>query len=156
MGGSDKLRSNFGLKALKTDQVLPVFIFVWSVVVVKAGYRYATSKIIVNKANTSTQLIQQYALCPWVIYYSLYGSYLVFKWLKRCHHHHRCFVTVSVVGSIFTTFVRHLYDMHFCLYWEWRKVYIIFWFGLLVCIIFSQWQDPFKYEFIVSLLDYLY
>ena len=30
----------------------------------------------------------------------------------------------------------------FCLYWEWRKVYIIFWFGLLVCIIFSQWQDP--------------
>ena len=30
----------------------------------------------------------------------------------------------------------------FCLYWEWRKVYIIFWFGLLVCIIFLQWQDP--------------
>ena len=30
----------------------------------------------------------------------------------------------------------------FYLYEEWRKVYIIFWFGLRVCIIFSQWQDP--------------
>ena len=91
----DKLWSYFGLKRLKTDQVLPVSIFCGPIViVVKAGYRYARSKIIVNKANTSTQLIQQYALCPWVIYCSLYGSYLVFKWLKRCH-------TVPLSSSLF-------------------------------------------------------
>ena len=82
----DKLWSYFGLKRLKTDQVLPVSIFCGPIViVVKSGYRYARSKIIVNKANTSTQLIQQYALCPWLTERSIYCSFVPLKLLKRCH-----------------------------------------------------------------------
>ena len=37
-----------------------------------------------NKPNTSTQLIQQYNLYLWLIYYLLHCSYLPFKWLKHC------------------------------------------------------------------------
>ena len=41
------------------------------------------SRIIKNKSNTSTQLIQQLTLCLQMRYRSIYGSYLLFKGLKR-------------------------------------------------------------------------
>ena len=46
---------------------------------------YARSKIIINKAHTSTKLIQQFTLCPLLIGLSIYCPFVPFKLLKRCH-----------------------------------------------------------------------
>ena len=43
-----------------------------------------TSKIIVNKANTSIQLTQQSTVCLQMRCRLIYGSYVVSKWLKMC------------------------------------------------------------------------
>ena len=45
---------------------------------------------IVNKANKSTQLIQQLVLCLWLGRESLSGLFIVFKWRNRCLQYHRC------------------------------------------------------------------
>ena len=42
------------------------------------------SKFMKNKSNTNTQLIQQHALCLWLIYCPLDRLYIPFQWLKRC------------------------------------------------------------------------
>ena len=56
----------------------------WTAARYRYGMLYGTSKIMAKKANTGTQLIQQSTLCLWLIYCLVYGSYLVFKWLKWC------------------------------------------------------------------------
>ena len=111
MGDLDKLWSTFGMKRLKTDQDSPVFMvqrIFWLVGVPVVLYVKAHKTARTGAKTTTTAVVASAAIEP--------QSHLLFVLILLNSNQFSLYYSTIVVGSIFTTFVRHLYDMNFCLY----------------------------------------